>query len=304
MIRQGEGEGSLDLAAVARDDLLLDALGARRGRSGELSDPAVALLRALTREVDAGLDEVLAVPGPCAEVPSLTDRRRRRAVRGSVLAAVLAATLSVGGVSAAVTGDPFAAYRSVVGVLTSHDDLPPNAAQVAHLNRMVTNARALARSGDPGAATALEALRAAVAGASDLPPGQRKVLERKIAALEAGLQGAAAPKAKPEHPAQGGAGLGAKEDGGPGAAPRSDRPDRGTGSGEAKPDREAPGSNDGNDSSNGGNGGDGGRGNGQGTESGTAPGAKGSSKSRSSGTGSADARSGRATEGKGSSSRR
>lgn len=200
MIRQGgDGDASLDLTAVSRDDLLLDVLSRRPAvRHEDAADPVAVLLQSWTAEVDDGLDEALAAPLPdvaSAGVVSMAERRRRGLARGTVVAAVLGVTLSVGGVSAAVAGDPLAAYRSVAGVFTPHDDLPPTAARIAHLNRMVTNVRALARADDPAAAAALDALRAAVAAATDLSPGQRKALERKLDALQSRLDAASAPGA-------------------------------------------------------------------------------------------------------------
>lgn len=235
MIRQG-GDRSVDLAAVARDDLLLDVIGGRLAPV-DPGDHTARLLQALATEVDAGLPELIAATPLTDETP-LGAVRRRRVARGTVVALVLGATLSVGGVSAAVTGDPLAAYHSVAKVFTPHDDLPPHAAEIAHLNRMVTNARGLARTDDPGAAAALDALRAAVAAATDLPAGRRAALERKIAAVQAILDApdSGAPGAPGAKPAAGRSadapghastapGSSASKRGEPGAAtaPRQDR---------------------------------------------------------------------------------
>lgn len=298
MIRQGDDDSALDLAAVARDDLLLDVLGGRLGLLEQPAAPTAAgadrtalMLQSLVREVDRGLTEVLAeglaraeATRPHVEVPALGGRRHRRVVRGTVLAAVLGTTLSVGGVSAAVTGDPLAAYRSVVGVLAPRDDLPPNAAQVAHLNRLVTDARALARAGDPGAAAALEELRTAVAGATDLPPGQRKVLARKLAALEAGLRGAGAAEPKPpavrgdgtDQGVHGPGGRTERRDAGPGRA-EQDREDRDRGK-QGGPEHEG--------------------------EPGTSTRGRGSGSSRVAGVAPADTKAGKAAHDKGASKRR
>lgn len=119
--RQYRG-GSVDEVAVRRDDELLFLLGRRLTTPGA-ADPATALLRVLTDDVDR---EVAAIAAP-ASVPmdaidSLRTRRRQGAV-GTVIGVVVAATLSVSGVAAAVTGDPLSPYRTVLSL--GQDDDPP-----------------------------------------------------------------------------------------------------------------------------------------------------------------------------------
>jgi hypothetical protein len=225
---RGPGDGALDLRAVRRDDELLDSLG-RRG-PGDAGDPASLLLAALAVEVDHGIAEVLSTPLPdaappvVAEAPSpaaeetgathdvaddvqvvdLVDRdpeprdtpnlrRRRRTAYGAAAALALGATFSVSGVAAAVTGDPFAAYRAVGGALSwGDDDLPPNAAQIAHLNKRLARARAAIAHGDvAGVQERIDALRAGLDDL-DLSDGQRAALERKLDRLEAAAARAAA----------------------------------------------------------------------------------------------------------------
>jgi hypothetical protein len=118
------------------DDVIVSELAARR--PAPITDPAVGLLAALVAAVDSRaipdfrgaydwvLDVEVAEPGPLP-VGQLVIRRTwdgprhrrnrpvRRRVTGSVaVASVLASTLGVSGVAAAVTGDPFRPFHSVV----------------------------------------------------------------------------------------------------------------------------------------------------------------------------------------------
>lgn len=184
----GPRDGELDLMAVARDDELLDLLAARgdlAAAPGGGPDEAALLLQALARDVDEGLAELLATPLPGQRA------RRRTLARGTALALVVGATLSVGGVSAAVTGDPLAGYRAVATALGLHSELPPNAAEIAKWNHTLARVRAVARAGDTAAATAmLDRLEQRLA---ELPANQRAAMARKIAALRARLTEATRP---------------------------------------------------------------------------------------------------------------
>lgn len=115
MIGHQYSGGTVDAVAVRRDDILLDLLGARMVPIP--ADPAAALLRALTDDVD----EVLVHP-PVAQ-DDTTRFRRGRGARGTAITVVVATTLSVSGVAAAVTGDPLSPYRAVLSL--GQDDDPP-----------------------------------------------------------------------------------------------------------------------------------------------------------------------------------
>lgn len=119
--RQYRG-GSVDEVAVRRDDELLLLLG-RRLTTPPAADPATALLRALTDDVDR---EVAAIAAPASVPVNAIDSlrtRRRQGARGTVVGVVVLATLSVSGVAAAVTGDPLSPYRAVLSL--GQDDDPP-----------------------------------------------------------------------------------------------------------------------------------------------------------------------------------
>jgi hypothetical protein len=125
---------SLDLVAVQRDAALLDALSQRQRlddiHANHGGDPVVGLLAALVADVDDGLPAVDASP----YVPEQSRRQprraaaltlaapvvplvRRRAARAIAALAVATAVLSVGGVAAAVSGDPLTPYKSVINVV-------------------------------------------------------------------------------------------------------------------------------------------------------------------------------------------
>ena len=203
-------QGPLDLCEVARDDHLLDLLGTRAELGVWADDATVSLLRAWAADVDAGLADLLAAaaqPSPGRESAEAAGRESAeaagresaeaagresspgmpgvgaRAVRGIAVAVLAAGALSVGGVSAAVTGDPFAVVHAVGDALRS-DEMPPSAAEIARWNVALRDARAAARAGDAGAAALIADLTSRLA-TMDLTPGQRAALERKLEALRA-----------------------------------------------------------------------------------------------------------------------
>jgi hypothetical protein len=245
VITPREPEEQLDLRAVVRDDELLDRIAAGV-RLGDSADPAVALLQALVRDVDAGLDAVVEQPlAPVEAEDSRWLRHRRLTLRGTAVAAVIGLGLSVGGVSAAVTGNPLAAYESVAGVFDSSDELPPNAAEIAKWNKKVVAARESVRSGDSATAHAqLDALRAMI-GDLDVSDGRRAVLERKLAKLEERLESGAARKGPVDRPKKADDGRTAGKSAGQGDRP-ADRPtERGEGADQSdRSDKPEPG-NDG-----------------------------------------------------------
>lgn len=216
MIGRQAGEGALDLAAVQRDDDLL-ALLAERGEV-DTSDPVARLLASLAEDVDDGLAELLVATDPLTTagatwvshdvLPQVESdpapRAWRTAAGAAALAVALAATLSVSGVAAAVTGDPLAPYKAVGNALTwGEDDLPESAAPIAHLNKRLARARAAIAHGEvQGAQSRLDAIRAALAGA-DLSDGQRAAFERKLDRLAAALGDAATKGKSGEKPAGG-----------------------------------------------------------------------------------------------------
>ena len=197
----GPQGGALDLVAVARDDAMLDLLAARVRPAGD--DPLAGLLAAFAAEVDEGLD-VFLVPEPAAPtglraVPDaavatvVPGRAARRGLgrRAGTVAVVVAATLSVSGVAAAVTGDPLAAYKGVAsafhGARGGNDGPSTHAARVAQLNHRLNGTSARIAHGDLGAAQSdLAALRAELAK-GNLSKGERTALEARIAALQARL---------------------------------------------------------------------------------------------------------------------
>ncbi|HEU4912428.1 MAG TPA: hypothetical protein VFV76_11060 [Actinomycetes bacterium] len=216
MIGRQAGEGALDLAAVQRDDDLL-ALLAERGEV-DTSDPVARLLASLAEDVDDGLAELLIATDPLTTagatwvshdvLPELESdpapRARRTAAGAAALAVALAATLSVSGVAAAVTGDPLAPYKAVGSALSwGEDDLPETAAPIAHLNKRLARARAAIAHGEvEGAQSRLDAIRAALAGA-DLSDGQRAAFERKLDRLEAALADAGKKGSGADRPGDG-----------------------------------------------------------------------------------------------------
>jgi hypothetical protein len=121
----------LDLLAVQHDDEALDELANRHARD-TLSEDVFFLLAALTTDVDDGLTELLATPlqmplrsAATGEIPKLIDVARRRTARTVTGALIVAGLVSVSGVSAAVTGDPFTPYRSVITSVAGDDGRAP-----------------------------------------------------------------------------------------------------------------------------------------------------------------------------------
>ena len=117
----------LDLLAVQRDDEAIDDLALRR-TSDPMAEDVIFLLAALTADVDNGLADLLAAPmrmplrsAATGEIPRLTDAARRRTARTVTGALIVAGLVSVSGVSAAVTGDPFTPYRNVISSVAGDD---------------------------------------------------------------------------------------------------------------------------------------------------------------------------------------
>lgn len=204
--RQGSGE-QVDLGGVARDDQLLDLLGSRLEVSEDLrDDPVVRLLRALTADVDAGLAELMDRPVPArvvrgsASLPGAAPTEpggqvlplaRRHSARAGALALVVGAALSIGGVSAAVTGDPLAGYRAIAGAAGLVDDAgqpdgsgqSSRSAEAHRLGRQLDEASAQVAAHAPGAAGLVERLEARLRDA-DLSEQQRLALARALARLK------------------------------------------------------------------------------------------------------------------------
>ena len=202
MINQGGSGGGVDLVEVARDAGLLDQLAAR---AAILDGNGVsAMLAAFAAEVDDGLVALLddvepadrrPAAGPAdrvlAAVPDVPAAPRGgHGLRAATIAVVLGATLSVSGVAAAVTGDPFSPYKGIVSAVNggNHPELPPQAARVAKMNHSLVGTRAQIAHGDlAGAHATLAALRLNLASMTDLTTGQRHAIEARIAAIEAAL---------------------------------------------------------------------------------------------------------------------
>jgi hypothetical protein len=142
----------IDMAGVSADDRMVEKL--RHALSPDSAviwddeddevDPAIALLRALQRDVSSDLPSDFALPPRVGgAVP-----RRRRLGRGATVAAVAAGVLSIGGVAAAAApGQPLAGMRSAVSSAVSHVvhaitlDAPagPAVAAPSHTSRPSTN---------------------------------------------------------------------------------------------------------------------------------------------------------------------
>ena len=221
MIRQGGDGGGLDLLAVQRDDELLDLLGARRAVSD--ADEVGRLLAALAAEVDDAMPKapfVVAAPGSAAAPAADTPGHARRLGAAGVAAAVLlGGSVAMSGAAAAVTGDPLAPYKTVghavgtVGHAVGHavgnvgsavgnalslgeDDLPEQAATIAHLNKRVAGARAALAHGDTAQVQAVVDELTAVLATADLSDEQRAALQQKLDRLEDSLAKAASSTAE------------------------------------------------------------------------------------------------------------
>jgi hypothetical protein len=185
----------VDLLAVQRDDRSLDALGAREGAD----DPhgVLDLLRALTLDVDADLADVLGQPLPRPRPDQVLRRipsaRRRTGTRLAAGALVVSGLLSMSGVAAAVTGDPFSPYRRIVSAVRGpNPDVAKQAADTAVMDQRIVSVRRSINRGDLGAAqAAIDALRTRI---SDLPESKRPDARKRLDALQKLLGRATARK--------------------------------------------------------------------------------------------------------------
>jgi hypothetical protein len=193
-----------NMFAVARDELLLDALSLRlEPQDGNGEEEIGRLLAAFAAEIDEGIDEIIAASLPAevldgaargthetAEPDSNVVRlpvSRRGLVRGLAAGLVVAGVVSVSGVAAAVTGDPFAPYERVIAAVSGRDGHGSHAT-VAQLNRSLTGVRAAIARGDLGSArSSLEEISGRLAA---LNGHDRLVMEKRIAALEASIDAA------------------------------------------------------------------------------------------------------------------
>jgi hypothetical protein len=210
VIRQSGDGGGLDLLAVQRDDELLDLIGLRRGVAGD--DEATRLLAALAAEIDDALPvrtTPTADPGstrlPVADAPR---HGRRLGAAGVAAAVLLGGSVAMSGAAAAVTGDPLAPYKTVGHVVGSavgnvgsavggalsfgDDDLPEQAAPIAHLNKRLAGARAALAHGDTTEVRALVHQLTAVLATADLSEEQRAALQQRLDKLEDSLARATA----------------------------------------------------------------------------------------------------------------
>ena len=204
MISQGGSGGGVNLVEVARDAELLDQLASRAAVVD--GDAVSAMLASFAAEVDEGLLALLddveptgrAGHGPAdrglVAVPDVVaGRRRGHGLRATTIAVVLGATLSVSGVAAAMTGDPFSPYKGIVSAVHGGDDhqhhnLPSHAARVATMNHKLVGTRAQIARGDlAGAEATLAGLRLDLATMTDLTTGERGAIAARIAALEAAI---------------------------------------------------------------------------------------------------------------------
>lgn len=192
----GEMSGELEFAALHADDLLLDALGARRPLEAADGSPDVvaALLQAYAHEIDTRSGPLTGlltagtasyapmprpvpamVPAPPVDEPVLlpTQGRGNRAKflvahRAAAVVTVGSLVLGIGGVSAAVTGDggPFDGIRRVVGSVT--EQVTPHRSDADRISRTLSEAEdALAAADLRSARELLEKARTDIEGASD-----------------------------------------------------------------------------------------------------------------------------------------
>ena len=202
MLGDQGSDGGLDLRAISRDADLLDQL-ARRGPVPP-GDPVLALLAALAADVDEGLDELLVAgeddplvraASVATVVPEPAAPRRGRGLRVTTVAIVVGATLSIGGVAAAVTGDPLAPVKGIVTAMGGHGaEQHPGKARAFGADKQ---ARSQLRHGDvAGAQASLAAMKAELLR-DDLSNGDRRSVEAKIAALQKKVDHAIAKAADP-----------------------------------------------------------------------------------------------------------
>ncbi len=219
----------LEFAALHADDLLLDALGARRP-AGASGDVLVGLLQAFALEVDTrtgpltGLltaDAADYVPMP-QPVPAMvaappidepvqlaSHRRTGRAKtlvahRAAAVVTIGSLVLGIGGVSAAVTGDggPLDGIRRVVGSVT--EQVTPQQSAQERISRMLADAtKALAANDLRGARELLEKARTDIEGATDptafsaLRANLIELRDRWHQAFDGGSEPTAATPSKP-----------------------------------------------------------------------------------------------------------
>ncbi|MGH8968650.1 MAG: hypothetical protein ACRDV1_01735 [Actinomycetes bacterium] len=204
MTTDGRDGELLDTLLVACDAQLLDTLAARQELRATDDEVALAFA-ALAADVDEGLSQLLQGPAP---EPDLVDDRLAevlplrpgsgRTVRIVAAAVAVAGILSVSGVAAAVSGDPLAPYRSVVSAVRGGDDLQGNAAPVARAHKRLAGVRARIAHGD--LAEAADRLAEVRSSLGELSPGDRRSVEKRLAALEAKLARAATEKATQSGP--------------------------------------------------------------------------------------------------------
>lgn len=114
-----------ELLAVRRDAALIDALARRDPVMLDHQERVLCLLAGFVAGLDDGLDAVAAREQVPDGLASHDERRttpraggRRGTARTAVGVTVVAVALSVGGVAAAVTGDPLTPYRRVLDILS------------------------------------------------------------------------------------------------------------------------------------------------------------------------------------------
>jgi hypothetical protein len=227
VIRQSGDGGGLDLIAVQRDDELLDLIGLRRAVAGD--DEVTRLLAALAAEVG---DALPAQPTETSDLGSGPDTAplpaadaaglgRRLGAAGVAAAVLLGGSVALSGAAAAVTGDPLAPYKTVghvvVGVGSAvgsvgsavgdalsfgDDDLPEQAAPIAHLNKRLAGARAALAHGDTTEVRALVDQLTAVLATEDLSEEQRAALQQRLDKLEDSLARATAADGEGKKPTE------------------------------------------------------------------------------------------------------
>ena len=130
------------------------------------------------------------------EIPSLSDAARRRTARVVTAALIVGGLVSVSGVSAAVTGDPFTPYRSVISTVSGGDDQSP-ALPGDHGLSVHQQILSIGAAIDAGQ---LERARAGVQGLhaslDQKPRGAQRAAIAQLAALEAKLARAEALESK------------------------------------------------------------------------------------------------------------
>lgn len=188
----------LEFAALHADDLLLDALGARRPVDAAGNDVVTGLLAAYAQEIDTrsgpltGLltgsadgtaADYVPMPRPVSAmvpappvgdtVPLSARRRSNRAKflvahRAAAVVTVGSLVLGIGGVSAAVTGDggPLDGIRRVVDSVT--EQVTPQRSDADRISRTLSDAEAALAAADlRSARDLLEKARTDIEGAAD-----------------------------------------------------------------------------------------------------------------------------------------